>query len=70
MAVEMAAWDDGVVERSLQNLSVSNCQWVARLKNSVADLREVATRISQPMCVIYDNEGRSCVSNGRGGRGG
>ncbi len=66
MAGDAPVWDAAVVERSLSTLSVSNSQWVARLKNRIDDLREVAIHISQPMCVIYDNQGKSCESNGRG----
>lgn len=64
----MGEWDAGVVDRSLETLSVSTEQWVARLKplSKPINLRRVATGMGQPMCVIYDNEGKSCVSNGTG----
>jgi len=63
----MGEWDAGVVDRSLKTLSVSTQQWKARLKLSKPmNMRRVATGMGQPMCVIYDNTGKSCVSNGTG----
>ena len=63
----MSGWDDGVVAKTIETLSVSTQQWVARLKLSKPmNMRRVATGMGQPMCVIYDNTGKSCVSNGAG----